>query len=66
MSDHVNAFTVVLDEDIREDDVRQITTAIMQIRHVISVDANVADITAHMAESRAKFELSKKLMDIVR
>ena len=47
MTDRIHALTVTLDADVREDDVEPIVNAIRQIRHVLSVDQHVSDISQH-------------------
>lgn len=54
MTDRVNALIVVLERDTRDDDVRCLVDAVRQLRGVRSVSTHVADIEAHVAETRAK------------
>ncbi len=61
MTDRINALTVVLDEDLREDDVDSLCNAIMHMRHVIKVEENVVDIASTVSDARAKRELTSKL-----
>lgn len=65
MSDRFHSLAVVLEKDIRDDDAKQIMTAICQLRGVILVTGNVADFDSHMAEVRAKTELGKKIIDVI-
>ncbi len=66
MSDRIHSFTVVLEKDLRaDDDAKPIMDAVRQLRGVISVTANVSDITSHMAEQRATHDLGQKLLQIV-
>lgn len=65
MTDRVNALTVVLDRDIRVDDVEAIANAIRQLRHVADVVQNVASMSDHIAETRAKMDLEKKLWAVL-
>jgi hypothetical protein len=66
MTDRIHSFTVVLDENIRDDDVQPVIDAIKMIKHVLSVTSHVADAEAYMAESRAKMELRQKLWDVLK
>lgn len=66
MTDRISAFVVTLDEDIREDDVAPILNAILQLRHVISVDPVVSDVTGLIAQVRANSEWKDKLIDLIR
>ncbi|KKL47628.1 hypothetical protein LCGC14_2333650 [marine sediment metagenome] len=43
MTDRINALTVVLDHDYRDDDIESMILAIMQFRGVLAVKANVAE-----------------------
>ena len=61
MTDRYNALTVVLEKDIRSDDAEAILNAIRQLRGVLSVNGNVADMNSHIAEERARRELGEKL-----
>ena len=65
MTDRYNTLTVVLEKDIRDDDAEALLTAIRQLRGVLSVSGNVADLTAYMAEERAKRELGDKLWQVL-
>lgn len=65
MADRYNTLTVVLEKDIRDDDAEALLSVIRQLRGVLSVSGNVADLTAHMAEERAKRELGDKLWQVL-
>lgn len=65
MTDRYNALTVVLERDIREDDARALIAAIRLLRGVLSVNGNVSDLEAHIADERARHDLGQKLMDIL-
>ena len=65
MTDRVNSLQVCLDKDYRDDDIEVLRTAIMQMRGVISVGLNISDGDTWMAETRARQELGKKILDIV-
>jgi hypothetical protein len=60
MTDRIHSLTVVLEEDVREDDVQSLMQAICHMRNVAAVDGVVSDIVSHMAETRAKLELGAK------
>lgn len=63
MTDRIHSITLVLGENIREDDIQPLITACAQLRHVIDVKTNVSDFDTATAESRARClvvsELSK-------
>jgi hypothetical protein len=65
MTDRVHSLTVVLEQDVREDDVQSLTKAIHMMRGVLSVTNEVADLNSHMAEERAKFALGQQLLKVV-
>lgn len=65
MTDRINAVTVVLETDIRDDDAENLMAAMRQLRGVLTVTPNVADLTAHLAEERARHEIGMKVIDAV-
>jgi hypothetical protein len=65
MTDRVHSLTVVLTEDIREDEVLLLKMAILQLKGVLSVDQHVADIETNMAEQRALARLRSQLAQIL-
>jgi hypothetical protein len=65
MTDRFNALVVALDNDIREDDAQVLTSAIKQLRGVLSVEGHVASIDSMVAQERARQELSGKLWDVL-
>lgn len=66
MTDRFHTLTVVLDCNIRNDDAEPIIDAIRQIRHVLDVTGEVANLESHMAEARAKQDLRNKLWDLLK
>lgn len=64
MTDRYNSLTVVLDRNIRCDDAQGLMQAIKQLRGVISVSGNVADLTGHIAEQRAVAALRDKIWNV--
>lgn len=65
MTDRYNALTVVLDQDIRDDDAEKLMQAILQLRGVISVDGNVVNIGDYTAFQRARSDLAQKLWEVL-
>jgi hypothetical protein len=66
MTDRINALTVVLAEDIREDDAEGLINAMLQMRHVLSVKPNVSDpLAVHVAEQRVTHDLMKRMLAIL-
>lgn len=65
MTDRFNSLTVVLENDVRDDDAKALISAIRQFRGVVSVSGNVSDLTAHVAQVRANHELTEKLWRVL-
>lgn len=62
MTDRISSFLVVLEKDMREDDVERIVTALRQVRGVVGVQPNVANaFNQGIAEMRVKWEIRNKL-----
>jgi hypothetical protein len=61
MTDRYLTLTVVLENEIREVDAEALIGAIRQLRGVINVKGDVADINSYMAITRARTELTKRL-----
>ena len=62
----IKALTIVLEHDVRNDDIVSLITAITQLRGVLSVESHVAEIDSHVAERRAKNDLIKRLFKILK
>lgn len=65
MTDRYNAFIVVLEHDIRDDDAQSIIEAIKHIRGVLSVEPHVAAFEDHIALSRVRSEFAQKLWEVL-
>ena len=66
MSNKYSSLTVVLEENIGEEEAKRLADAILLMRRVLCVDLGTADIlTEHIAESRVRGELAGKLWDIL-
>lgn len=63
MTDRLNALTVVLEKDIRDDDAESLMNAIRQLRGVLSVTGTPVDVCDHVALERAKREIRARLWD---
>ena len=66
MTDRINALIVVLDRDIRDDDLDATRKAIEQIKGVVSVENNVTDISDSVARSRLRMEMTQHLYDLIK
>ncbi len=65
MTDRVNALIVVLDQDIRIDDVGGLIASIEHLRHVASVEPNVSDLDAHIAKETALHDLRQQIVEVL-
>ena len=65
MTNRFHSLTVVLEHEIREDDAESIISAIRQLRGVIDVSGNVADMDTYLAIRVARHELRNKLFDLL-
>lgn len=66
MSDRHHALTVVLDADMREEDLEPLRLAIAQLRGVADVVPVVASLGDYMARARVRAEIASKLYTAVR
>lgn len=67
MSERFNTITVVLEDDVSEEHIDVITSAISMIRGVLSAKANQVDIESdYIAELRVKSVLRRKLFEVLR
>ena len=65
MTDRYHTLTVVLEHDMRDEEVDLLVQAMRQLRGVTSVSAHVADYTSFMAEERAKRALRERLWQVL-
>jgi hypothetical protein len=65
MTDRINAFIVILDRDIRDDDAEDTITALKQIKGVISVKPRVKSMGDVIAEDRVRMELTERLWRVL-
>ena len=61
MTDRFHALTVVLDRDVRDDDLDALTDAIRMLRGVMDVRRHIADIATHGAEVRVRAEYRRRI-----
>jgi hypothetical protein len=61
MTDRIKAITVVLADNMREDDANETMAAIQQLRHVVSVDAHIADVNHHSAKMQVRAEMQDRV-----
>lgn len=65
MTNRLNSLTIVLEQDIREDDAEQLIAAVRMFRGVLSVTPNVSELSDHVAEQRVRRELGEKLWAVI-
>lgn len=65
MTDRIHSLTVVLEREMRDDDVDGLAEAIRRLRNVCSVSLNVAELEHYAAKEQARRELTKKLLDVL-
>lgn len=65
MTDRIFALNVLLDQDIRDDDVEPIINAIKMIKHVQRVEKNISDIEVWAGEERARQKLGQQLWEVL-
>lgn len=63
MSDQIHSLTVVLKNNISEEQANKIKNALECFQDVICVDANICDSSSHVAEKRVRNEIASKLLD---
>lgn len=64
MTDRVHALVVVLDHDIRDDDVEPIIQAIKMIRCVADVQTKVANFETYTARARVREDLRDRIFQL--
>lgn len=65
MTDRIKGFTVVLDNDYREDDVEAIRQAIQMVKGVLEVTPVLTSPDDYMNRARVSDELRSKLIDVL-
>lgn len=65
MTDRVRALTVILVEDIRDDDVEGVVRAIEQMRRVALVEKRIVTSADHLARMTARSEIRLQLSEAI-
>lgn len=65
MSDRIKGFSVALDHDMHEEDAEKVRLAILQLKHVAGVQAEVSDLVDWSARQMVRLELGKQLMGVL-
>lgn len=66
MTDRICALTVVLSDNIREDDAQHLMNAIAMLRGVAEVRRVVADSAMYCTRAQVRHELMEALLDVLR
>ena len=66
MTNRVNAFIVVLQNNVREDDIQETRLALQMIKGVVDVKPNIATVDDLIAEVRVKREIFNKILDFLK
>lgn len=66
MTDRVKGITIVLDRDIRTDDVEVLVNAIRLLRGVATVDTVLTTSDDYFARERIRTELVGKMFDVLK
>ena len=65
MTDRIKGLTVVLESNIREDDVQVIVDAIKMIRGVGDVQTHISNLDHYLAFSQARMEMEKDIYNLM-
>ena len=66
MSDRVKALTVILKEDMRQDDVDKLCNAIYLFNGVLGIETQEVTVEDYVERARIKSELIKKLFEALK
>ena len=65
MTDRIKGFTVVLDRDMRDDDVEAVADAIRMIKRVATVTPHIVTHEDYMVRERLRHDLKMKMYKLV-
>lgn len=65
MSDRIHTLSVVLKKNMRDDDAKCIIDAILLLKGVVKVGANISNPAHYAATEQAKHEIRMKLLEII-
>jgi hypothetical protein len=66
VTDRIKGFVVTLEKDLRDDDAEATLTALRQIKGVLAVEPQLADIEDQLNRTRVRYELGKKILELIR
>jgi hypothetical protein len=64
MTDRASSLTVVLENNMRVDDVECLVNAILMLKNVLSVDKNISNYETYVAQIRAERRIMEKIYDL--
>lgn len=64
MSDRINGFVVILDNNYKDEEIEQTIKAIEQIKGVIAVKPNIVTTDDYIAKERTKIEIANKIYEL--
>lgn len=65
MTDRIKGYVVILEENIREDDAKQITDALSMVKGVLKATPLISGIEDLIAEERVRARLRNQILDIL-
>lgn len=65
MSDKYHSLTVVLKNDMNDEDAAGLMKAILYLKGVENVSGNVVNVSDYIAQSRAQMELGQKIIEVI-
>lgn len=65
MTDRVRALTVILEKDMREDDIQYLANAIQMFRWVAKVEMRPVNSNDVIAKIQAQNEIRQSLLDVI-
>lgn len=66
MTDKVHSITIVLEENVRVDDVEGLLQVLLSLKGVMTATGNVANIESYVAETRAKVNLYRQMVELIK
>ncbi len=64
MSDRVNGFSVVLKNDLKDEDFEYVKNAVLMIKGVLDVKENVANVQDWIIRERLNSEYKEKILNL--
>jgi len=65
MTARISMLYVILEKDVRIDEIDKLADAIAQFNNVLEVKTHIKEATEDIAQDRAKHELSQKLLEVL-